>query len=218
MICYLCGLSAGSTRDHIPPGGFFPKPKPKNLITVPCCSFCNNGFSEDDDVVRLWLTSHLGRSTAGARIWEERVLPNTIKRRPKAIDRLLESIKDVRIETAAGQIEASTFEADRTVIDRFMTRITKGLLRHHYPDYSYANATFAVQSITVGSKEQKLLEPILPLLRYEFRGDAVFQYRHGLTDTKRAGIWVYVFYESSLFLVSHTRADLPLAPTSADAR
>lgn len=47
MNCVYCEKKA-TTNDHIPPKGLFSKPYPENMITVPCCSDCNNLFSKDD--------------------------------------------------------------------------------------------------------------------------------------------------------------------------
>jgi hypothetical protein len=65
--CYLCGVpvrkyklkpgekhpSDELTLDHIPPIGLFPKPRPANLITVPCCFKCNNKHSGFDERLRI---------------------------------------------------------------------------------------------------------------------------------------------------------------------
>lgn len=46
--CAFCGKQGEVTKDHIPPKGLFPDPKPSNLITVPSCLDCNNKTSDDD--------------------------------------------------------------------------------------------------------------------------------------------------------------------------
>lgn len=57
--CVYCGKNSGvGTRDHIPPRCFFPDPKPKDLITVPCCNKCNNEKSRLDQLMVLYLTSN----------------------------------------------------------------------------------------------------------------------------------------------------------------
>ena len=48
-ICYLCRKSESEcaeplTNDHVFPDGFFPKPKPANLLTLPCCVPCQKKY------------------------------------------------------------------------------------------------------------------------------------------------------------------------------
>lgn len=47
--CVYCGQVAEQHDDHVPPKSLFPKPKPSNLITVPCCRGCNKSFEKDDE-------------------------------------------------------------------------------------------------------------------------------------------------------------------------
>lgn len=51
-LCAYCRSPKNLTRDHIPPKSFFPQPRPKNLITVPCCVECHRGFTQDDEYLR----------------------------------------------------------------------------------------------------------------------------------------------------------------------
>src|SRR5262245_822652 len=50
--CVYCGKLRKLTRDHIPPKNLFPRPRPR-LITVPCCTPCNEEASKDDEYFRL---------------------------------------------------------------------------------------------------------------------------------------------------------------------
>ena len=56
-ICAYCGSLNPSTKDHIPPRNLFPKPRPSNLITVPCCQTCREGWSDDDEYFRVAIVS-----------------------------------------------------------------------------------------------------------------------------------------------------------------
>jgi hypothetical protein len=47
--CAYCGAAADLTRDHVPPRVVFPKPRPKDLITVPACRPCNVSAGPDDE-------------------------------------------------------------------------------------------------------------------------------------------------------------------------
>lgn len=55
-ICTYCGKRKPLSDDHVPPKNLFAKPFPSNLLTVPACVDCNNGFSLDDEYFRIALT------------------------------------------------------------------------------------------------------------------------------------------------------------------
>ena len=66
-VCTYCPAPAG-TRDHVPPKALFPKPRPKDLVSVPACIACNAGYQLDDEyfaatvALRAGVTkSHPGR-------------------------------------------------------------------------------------------------------------------------------------------------------------
>src|SRR5258706_7560399 len=202
MRCYLCGSLENLTRDHVPPRGFFPPPLPSNLITVPCCNSCNHGYSLDDEATRLWLSAAYGASKAGEWILEHKASKKT----PKLIDALLTSIEEVKLLTVDhGEVDVERYEVPIDRIERFVIRVTKGLLTHHFPDYDYSTATFETRYIPQTVDNLAKLEPIRDLLHYDSRGDGVFQYRRGLTESKLSGLWILVFYEAIVFLVSHTK-------------
>jgi len=58
-LCTYCNASA-TTREHVPPKLFWPKPRPDGLITVPACQACNASFQQDDDYARMWIVSSVG--------------------------------------------------------------------------------------------------------------------------------------------------------------
>ncbi len=54
--CIYCGEPA-TTKDHVIPRSYFPKPTPSNLMTVPACKQCNKSKQHDEDYLRTILTS-----------------------------------------------------------------------------------------------------------------------------------------------------------------
>lgn len=53
--CVYCAKPA-DTKDHTPPRCLLRRPLPVNLITLPACNKCNNGFSFHERAVRAFLT------------------------------------------------------------------------------------------------------------------------------------------------------------------
>jgi len=51
--------------DHVPPKCLFAKPLPQNMLTVPCCSECNSGFTTDDEYTRVALALDVRAASHG---------------------------------------------------------------------------------------------------------------------------------------------------------
>ncbi|HEY2329339.1 MAG TPA: hypothetical protein VGI63_05955 [Verrucomicrobiae bacterium] len=206
MRCYLCGDTNSITPDHVPPKGFFPEPRPSNLITVPCCAKCNNGFSKDDEAVRAWFSAILGATSAGEWILKNKVTPGIMTRSPAFRETWLNSMQDTKLLSEEdGVIDAVSFKIDPDRVERFVFRIVKGLLCFYYPDYDYSQDTFVSRLILPTRDNLNRLDTFKNSLRYDFRGDGVIQYRFGLTDTRQSGLWIIVFYGATLFFVCHTK-------------
>lgn len=203
-ICYACLSAPGVTRDHVPPRCFFPVPVPVNLITVACCRECNEGNSGNDDYVRAILATHIHRSPAGDWIWEEKVVRGYFPRNPKTVDELLASSRDAELVIDGIGQEAVAFSPDWERLEAYFTRLTKGLLRHHYPDYDYSSSKFSIRFIESWHQELRQLENIRYMLKPGEIGDKVFQYRHGLTESGQSGLWMLVFYGAIMVLAHHT--------------
>lgn len=65
----------GLTREHVPPRCFFPKPYPKNMVTVPSCQMHNNDISKDVEYVRNIIAGSEGINDVGL----EMVVVNQMK-------------------------------------------------------------------------------------------------------------------------------------------
>ena len=203
-LCYACLNAPGVTKAHVPPKSFFPKPCPQNLITVDCCREYNNGNSGNDDFVRTVLSSLISRSSAGARIWEQKVVPGFMPLNPRAVDFLLASMVDTELVVDGLAHDAVAFDPGLERMIGYFIRLTKGLLRHHYPAYDYAESTFSVRFLQPWDEELRDLVEVREMLVYNQIGDGVFQYRHRLTQSEQSGLWMLVFYEAILVLVHHS--------------
>lgn len=125
---------------------------------------------------------------------------------PAFRETLLNSMENTKVLTEEnGLVDVVSFEFDWERVERFIIRVTKGLLSFYYPDYDYSCDTFGCRFVEPTRENLNKLDMVKDLLRYDFRGDGVIQFRFGLTDTRRSGIWIIVFYGATIFLVHHAK-------------
>jgi hypothetical protein len=139
--CYICGSTEQLTKDHTPPKNLFVPPLPTDLITVDCCEKCHKGFSLDDEAFRVFASS-VSRSKEGRWIWKHRVMESSFKRSPKLMANVAKHIIPLAVE---GPLEHTTAPAMIYPHERanpYLTRITKGLMRHFHPEIDYGHITF----------------------------------------------------------------------------
>jgi hypothetical protein len=200
--CYLCLSKDYLTRDHVPPQNLFIPPLPSNLITVPCCKDCNASFQLDDEAFRAFASAYIAKSQVGRWIWDNKVVGSTFKRSPKFQQSLAKSLIKVPIRTPLGEIEmnAITFPQERA--NRYLIRLTKGLLHKFYPNIDYRDAQFIVIQVSI---TQELINWLYKTITYDERGDGVIRFWRWIArDSKATGLWVYVFYDGLCFQVTHT--------------
>ncbi|MBD3366016.1 hypothetical protein GF360_01590 [candidate division WWE3 bacterium] len=196
--CYLCGSTENLTRDHIPPKGFFPPNKRYNLVTVSCCGDCHKVLSLDDEAFRIFTTAQINRSSEGAWIWKNKVMGSSFKRSPKLKENVKKSLIRTNLTDAQGlQHSAITIPVERA--EKFLIRLTKGLIVHHRPEINPINKKYKV---TMLKPTQDLIDNTLNKFRYAEIGDGVFRYwRAYNNDEEFIYVWVYVFYDGAMFMV-----------------
>lgn len=214
--CYICGralkrydLEPGQeqpddlyTRDHVPPDGLFPKPKPNDLITVPCCRQCNNDCSDFDEQLRIVASMLFDSNSVGRSIFHEKVLEGTMRKQRQF--QFLSDILD-SMSSKTPDSKMIKFQVDRKVFELGIIRITKGLLKHLHPNFNYFNSAFEVQEIRQQWCEHQLkLMAMLKRSQMCERGNGVFRCWHYLDEAAEAGAWMLVFYDSCGFFVFHS--------------
>jgi hypothetical protein len=197
--CYLCGATDDLTGDHVPPENLFPRPKPNNLITVACCRRCNGNFSADDEAFRVFASSVLGRSPAGARVWKEGVVDSSFRRSPKLRANVAKHLAQMVVKTDRGHFSALGITIPEDRATRYLVRLAKGLTRHFDPNIDYVDATFDVRQLLPTQETFDLLRRTFP---YAERGEAVFGFWRGFADDDSRGLWVYAFYGALFFMVT----------------
>ena len=198
-VCFNCGSRQNITRDHIPPKGFFNAPIPTNLITVPCCESCNSSFSNDDEAFRAFVTSVWNRNQAGADVWSKKVVKRLNSGTGKLKKNMIQHIVTINpVMTPAG-VSDKRIDFPQERGNRFLIRITKGLIRYLYPKLDYSEAKFFVKQLEI---DQHIVDNVLSNLVFDQRGSGIFRFWRGfITLGAVDSTWVFQFYEGLMFCV-----------------
>lgn len=205
--CVYCGSEQKLTSDHIPPKSIFPKPRPRNLVTVPCCKSCNSNYSKDDTYFRDMICL---RQEIGNNPYVQKLLPlvvRSITRKESQryfgyiYSRMAE--KDVFTTTGLWVGKQPTVVVDMIRISRVIERITKGLFYYEIGsilDLPYGVDVMTLEYLNTLNYEQSRLFIkvfLVPILEVNFQdvGSGIFKYRFRKSDNPNCTIWQFVFYD-----------------------
>jgi len=145
------------------------------------------------------------RSGAGEWIWQNKVVPSLFERNRKLAQNARSFLGFRKLAAGGGEIELPALGFPRERVERYMIRITKGLLRHFHPEYDYSQDVFDVKDMLPSPEGIELLRRLteqLPL--YEERGDGVFRFWRGFPQNRpNNGAWIFLFYNGACFFVLH---------------
>jgi hypothetical protein len=129
VFCWEPGVT--HTRDHVPPQGLLPKPRPATLITVPACKQCNGGSNLDDEFMqRLALAIAAGNNPAAQQVgW------NVVRAMNKPDKRgmrrgIQKTLTPVQLYSPMGLYLGPTYQMrlDGNRLRRILRKITVGML------------------------------------------------------------------------------------------
>ena len=203
-VCAYCGNDNPKTKDHIPPKGVFAKPLPKDLITVPCCSKCHEGTSEDDLYFRtiLLTSSNLIKDEKAMKQMKHAINSLRKPKRAKLAQSILNSLTEAEIVSEAGLIlgKQPAIRIDHDRIERVLVRIVRGLyFKELGSPLLKSNNVFAQidqfgKDATTLSSEG-VFEPV------KMAADGMFGYTYARAkDKKEASVWLGIFYQKVSFV------------------
>lgn len=191
VICCYCGLRKATTKDHVPPKAIFNKPRPDDLITVPCCFECNNQASPFDEKFKAYLGMHIARHGGEAeRLFKEGVLP-TAKHNTKLRHSIFNSMYPVDITTTAGLITEKGMAVpwDNDTHDFTIEKIVRGLFYHHFNKIIGGSGSIKTYWFEKPPAifEEKLYEASI--------ANGIFRYQYNKVDEADFdSIWLFNFY------------------------
>lgn len=163
--CVYCGVRYADTRDHIPPKGFFADPLPSNLLTVPCCTPCQETVvdSKVDETVRNVISSMANEHPA--------VKKDIAERRNRSFDRGTgfnrEYFKEITImfqpvtDSGIYLPKQLGLDLDEPRLDAFFNRMTRAL---HYKETKNIAVNIKTEWINYGYPQHQKKEEILDIL------------------------------------------------------
>lgn len=193
----MCGKPA-TTREHIPPDGIFPDPKPPNLITVPSCKTCNEGSSTDDQYF-IWFITTAGFENPLAEKVNQRVLKG-FRQKPALLRAIMKKAKKVDVYSLGGIYlgRQPAFEYSRQRIQTVINKIVRGLFFKETklllgPNYIVEPFVFEPPF------DEKVISGIRTLPLKSVGDGQIFSYRY-LCDKidRRISCWLLMFFSEKL--------------------
>ena len=209
MKCVYCGINDGITKDHIPPRSLFSKPKPNNLITVPCCNDCNKRFKKDEDLFMGWvLFSEAGTKKEGKKIWEQK-LNRTFEKDYGLKKQIAKSFKIAEIFSPSGLYLGRRLisQIDPIRIENVIRKIVRGLFWFEYKEKISLKSKIEIIGIPKNSNN------IDTLIRNSICGsrfwEKIFEYRY-LRKSKDTfeSIWIMSFYRELYYIALIDMSDV----------
>jgi hypothetical protein len=193
-ICGYCGSPSPATRDHIPPKGIFPSPRPNDLITVPSCASCNQSASGSDELFRVYLSLHVGIDTAStSRLWDQAL--SGIRHNRRLHRRLLDDLEPVWLTTLSGVVHGQGYGGpwDSGAHGTTIERMIRGLYFHHYDEVLGTRVHVKVHWFR--SLEPTILEATAECEQRSV-GGGQFVYRFNrASDHPLHSIWLFEFHK-----------------------
>lgn len=196
LLCPYCAEAEPTTKDHLPPKGIFPTPRPSDLITVPCCAACNNAASIYDERFKVFLSLHIGDAKEDtSRLFHEHTR-RTLRHNRKLMRKILGGLNPAYLTNRQGIItgQGYTIRWDSEAHDQVIGRMIRGLYFHHF-DAVLPKAT----PITI-HWYRELSDDTFALAQQLHRrtvGDGQFEYAFGrATDNPDSSVWIFQFYQS----------------------
>lgn len=192
QLCVICGERAATTKDHLPPAGLFPKPRPSDLVTVPCCRECNTEASKWDERFRVFAAMHVSRNDPEAtELLHKSVLPS-VRHNARLRREILESARDVMLTTPSGIVlgPATQVHWDSEAYDRVIERVVRGLHFHHTGEILGQRARVKVHFL----RDLNGIGPVLEQLPLHSIGGGQFLYKviHH-PDLPLRSLWVFEY-------------------------
>jgi len=193
-ICVICGDRPATTVEHVPPRGFF-KSAVGQFLTVPACTICNNGSSEDDEALRNYISAQIGKQTTGAKYLWEMGAHKSLLRSTKLRSALLSTTHEVEFANEDGSTTTRlAFVVPVSLYQRVFERVTRGLHFLHTGTLLPTDIRVQVNLLT-NAPDLSLAE--FQIFDTHSVAEDAFVYRFALDpEEPNNGLWIFVIHGS----------------------
>ncbi len=203
-LCAFCGKLPAKTRDHIPPKGIFPRPRPQ-LITVPACARCNRRTSKIEEAFRVYLSLRVGiNNDATAKLWKDEAM-RTLRHNPRLRNRILRSTRTISVRSPAGIIlgERQGGPWPPEVHDPIVEKTIRGLYFYHYREILGDRVHIKVQWLRTTEDLENWSRRVPPSVEQLWTelpgagnvGTGYFRYRYATAiENPLHSAWLFDFY------------------------
>ncbi len=203
--CAYCDVAPAGSVDHVPPRAFFQQPLNCDLMTVPCCTSCNQRFSLDDQYARIIIGS---RQDVLIQPRLAALMAATIRAIEKPGNSRFREMMGRRVHRGNVRIRSGVilpdqhwFEVDRGRLVRWLQRLFRGL---HYHELGGPVPEGFEISVHLGEDVSELVQDCVqwfaaePLRR---SGDWIFEFKWArIPDKPQATLWCIQFYRCAVFV------------------
>jgi hypothetical protein len=199
QICVYCLSRVVTSVDHVPNKSMFPSPKPSDLITVPSCFACNQGFQRDEEYFLGVITfTEAGVSQEAKKLWDQKL--GRMYTKNKGLRRAIaNSLGVTQLVTPAGLYLGRRFavEPDWKRIRNYFNKIVKGL--YYFEFNQPLPSSVEIRSLMLTDKQKA--EEVNANVAIGQRGwKGVFEYkRNRLPNSPADSLWLFLIYDTLLF-------------------
>lgn len=194
--CYFCGKglkkNESKSRDHVPPDCIFPREKPPNLITVPCCIECNGSFKLLDERMRNFFAVLAGDKSGEA----GKIARNEILRSGRLSKDFLSYTKQHPSIVDDQGNPSLIFYFNNEELEHWLIRVVKGLIFHRTQIRIGDDAVF----------KMKVLSEFVPQPSNTFPMEKGLEFRphfvYGVIQEHNTDFWVLIFYDHLMFSIT----------------
>ena len=194
-----------SERDHVPPKGLFPHPRPSNLLTIRCCPKCHDSLSQGDEPLKAMGGLGVFRNNDAHQLvdgvyrgldrnpwWKKPLVDAALKR--QSVDLIVDSeiVRLPKIQISGEVAEAINTSLKRTVV---------GLLHDWEPTRIVSLKD--VEILQVPEENPEILRRVfgeMPLRFHKSLGKSFRAAWDFANDSSAAGAMVLSFYDGLHFV------------------
>ena len=206
--CYICGVEAPTTRDHVVPDNLFPEGLRINLWTLPACRTCNDSLAPDEELFRVFVAGQSDSNPIGRRVWQEEVR-RTLAKQPRLRRMLASQLQPVELRTRAGLFAGRGYKLPVEIqrVTPVIHKVIRGLYCRERGE-----PLRSVEFEVYFNPEETQIDLLKNAMRVALNPPVFRAAWVESTDDARCRIWWLAFYETVLFVCTTWPTDLENPP------